>query len=236
MPSLNIAHRGLHTIHPENSLEAFHAAWQAGCDMVEFDIQLSKDGVPVIFHDDDLQRMCGVDAAVFECTVLELQAFKLIDTNCCIPTFQEVMSIGFGRPHYFELKIPNAKKNDRAYKEKLVDTVYHFLYNFSHMDTSYVSSFDTEVFDIIEERGYYTDNLVITFEFTQEIENYTFSRKQYEYKSFCWDYLVKQDMALIEEPSKAFLWAIVEPDDYSLIASQGFLGIISDDPNRLLIK
>ena len=45
-----VAHRGWHKVHVENTLEAFRAAYDAGCDMVEFDVQLSRDGVPVVFH------------------------------------------------------------------------------------------------------------------------------------------------------------------------------------------
>ena len=234
MPFLNIAHRGLHTEYPENSLEAFIAAWNSGCDMVEFDIQLSKDGVPVVFHDDDLKRMCGVDKAVYECSVLELQSYPLLDSKACIPTFQEFMNIGFGRPHYFEIKVPEAQSKNRAYKEKLVDTVYHLLNNFQHLKTSYVSSFDLEILEIIDERVYYTENLVVTFEFPQEIEHYATATKRYPYKSYCWDYLVKQDPQLVDDPACSFLWAIVEPEDYTLLKLGAYLGLISDEPHRFI--
>lgn len=53
------AHRGLHGAGAsENSLEAFEAACQAGFG-VELDVQLSRDGVAVVFHDDTLFRMTG---------------------------------------------------------------------------------------------------------------------------------------------------------------------------------
>ena len=60
------AHRGLHTEDmtvPENSLAAFRQAVEAGYGM-ELDVQLSKDGRVVVFHDDDLKRACGVDMRV----------------------------------------------------------------------------------------------------------------------------------------------------------------------------
>ncbi|MCI9552487.1 MAG: hypothetical protein HFE94_03005 [Acutalibacter sp.] len=57
----NFAHRGLHTADhsiPENSLPAFRRAVEAGYG-IELDIQLSKDGQVVVFHDDTLDRVCG---------------------------------------------------------------------------------------------------------------------------------------------------------------------------------
>ena len=59
---MNFAHRGLHSRDksvPENSLEAFELASRAGYGM-ELDVQLSRDGQVVVFHDDTLERVCGV--------------------------------------------------------------------------------------------------------------------------------------------------------------------------------
>ena len=54
-----IAHRGARTEAPENTAAAFDAALRHPIDGIEFDVQLSADGVPVIFHDDTLSRMTG---------------------------------------------------------------------------------------------------------------------------------------------------------------------------------
>jgi len=53
---LIIAHRGASTFAPENTLAAFQMAIDAGAEGVEFDVRLAKDGVPVVFHDEDLRR------------------------------------------------------------------------------------------------------------------------------------------------------------------------------------
>lgn len=53
------AHRGLAARYPENTLASFAAARREGCRAVEFDVQLSADEVPVVFHDDDLARLAG---------------------------------------------------------------------------------------------------------------------------------------------------------------------------------
>ena len=53
---LNIAHRGGRAFAPENTIEAIDKAARLGADMVEIDVQLSRDGLPIVIHDDDLVR------------------------------------------------------------------------------------------------------------------------------------------------------------------------------------
>ena len=83
----NFAHRGLHKRDksvPENSLAAFERAASYGYG-IELDVQLSKDGQVVVFHDDTLNRVCGVDARVDSKTLAELQQLSLCDY--CIESF-----------------------------------------------------------------------------------------------------------------------------------------------------
>lgn len=101
------AHRGLYqkdqTI-PENSLPAFVAAREHGYG-VELDVQLSKDGDVVVFHDDDLKRVCGVEARVDALTTQELFALRLFASEERIPLFTEVMEVlGSETPVIVELK------------------------------------------------------------------------------------------------------------------------------------
>ena len=89
------AHRGLHTkseIVPENSLKAFRLAVEKGYG-IELDVQLSKDGYVMVFHDDDLERMCGVKGNIWDYTFEELRSFRLLGTDEQIPLFTEVLEI-----------------------------------------------------------------------------------------------------------------------------------------------
>ena len=54
-----IAHRGFSSKYPENTLLAFDEAIKAGAWMIETDIRLSADDIPMIFHDSSLKRVCG---------------------------------------------------------------------------------------------------------------------------------------------------------------------------------
>ncbi len=103
----NFAHRGLHTRDksvPENSLEAFRLAARAGYGM-ELDVQLSKDGQVVVFHDDTLDRVCGVPGRVDERTYEQLRQLRLCGTEYGIPLFSQVLDTVRGAgPLIVELK------------------------------------------------------------------------------------------------------------------------------------
>lgn len=71
-----VAHRGYPLHYPENTLVGIEAAIAAGASFVEVDVQLSRDQVPVLFHDRDLRRVCGVEGAVHERTWAELQRLR----------------------------------------------------------------------------------------------------------------------------------------------------------------
>ncbi len=60
-----IAHRGYAKRYPENTLIAIEAALKAGANYVEFDVQLTKDGVPVVLHDANLKRTTGTNKRIF---------------------------------------------------------------------------------------------------------------------------------------------------------------------------
>lgn len=105
------AHRGLHdngTDAPENSLRAFEKAADAGFG-IELDVQLTKDGVPVVFHDSTLKRVCGAERKVCQCTFQELQQYRLYGTDQKVPRLEEVLALVKGRvPLIVELKAESA--------------------------------------------------------------------------------------------------------------------------------
>lgn len=109
----NYAHRGLHSEDksvPENSLPAFDKAAAAGYG-IELDVQLSKDGQVVVFHDDDLNRVCGDARRVDEVDYAELKEMKLCQTEETIPLFSTVLETVNGRsPLIVELK--TGRRND----------------------------------------------------------------------------------------------------------------------------
>jgi glycerophosphoryl diester phosphodiesterase len=88
-----IAHRGLHTPgRPENSLGAVTDAVEAGY-AVELDVRLTADGVPVVFHDERLDRLTDERGLVRDTTWETLSACTLLDTAHSVPRFDEVLDV-----------------------------------------------------------------------------------------------------------------------------------------------
>lgn len=74
---INYAHRGASAYYPENTLSAFYAGIDMGANGVETDVQKTRDGVLVLFHDRDLTRVTGENGAVQDYTFEELQKFTV---------------------------------------------------------------------------------------------------------------------------------------------------------------
>jgi len=102
-----IAHRGLHDLNKtrwENTLPAFAAA-VARNYAIECDVQLSADGVPVVFHDHELKRLTGTEGYLRQRTAAELQAMSIGGTDDGVPTLAEMLALVAGRvPLVIELK------------------------------------------------------------------------------------------------------------------------------------
>lgn len=102
-----IAHRGYHDIRrrrPENTLAAFDAAVAARY-AIECDLHIAADGVPVVFHDEDLERLTGEPGSVRDRTAAELGDLRVAGTGEWIPTLDELLALTAGRvPLIMELK------------------------------------------------------------------------------------------------------------------------------------
>ncbi len=118
------AHRGLHTKDqnvPENSLAAFTLAIDAGYG-IELDLRLTKDGEVVVFHDDGLQRMCGLAADVRDKTLEELKRLPLAASNERIPTLREVLAlVDCKAPLIIEFKMMGSRNTE------LCESAWHIL-------------------------------------------------------------------------------------------------------------
>ena len=107
------AHRGWSHIYLENSMDAFLAADHLGVS-IELDVHQSKDGELVVFHDENLKRMTGVDALIKDLTYDELtqyplqKAGKLKTKEQTIPRLKDVLlalqKVGFSKTLNIELK------------------------------------------------------------------------------------------------------------------------------------
>ena len=72
---VNYAHRGASEYAPENTFLAFYTGIFMGANGIETDVQMTKDGVLVLFHDDTVNRMTGCDGSISDYTLEELKKF-----------------------------------------------------------------------------------------------------------------------------------------------------------------
>lgn len=98
-----IAHRGASAYYPENTMAAFEGALEMGAEMIELDVMLSKDGVPIVFHDARLNAHTDGKGYVWD---YPLKALKKFDAGSWyhprfsdqrIPTLEEVLAFASGR-------------------------------------------------------------------------------------------------------------------------------------------
>ncbi len=107
---LRVGHRGACGYAPENTLASMRKAMDLGVDGFEFDIQLSKDGIPVVIHDDTLERTTNGKGLVSDFTLKELQELDAGNGEK-IPSLQDVINMADKRTRLFvELKAENSTK------------------------------------------------------------------------------------------------------------------------------
>ena len=130
-PKVLMAHRGWPSRYPENSLAGVRAALEAGARMVEFDVQLTADGVPVVIHDEGLGRTAGRDASVLDLLVSALPGIDVSEAvrfgdrhkDTPLPTLADMLALVDEYPAatgFVELKRASMRRFGR---EAVVNTV-----------------------------------------------------------------------------------------------------------------
>jgi len=162
-----VAHRGYPARYPENTLAGIDAAFDAGARWLEVDVQLSSDGVPVVFHDPDLDRMCGVEGVVFETPFDRLRDLRLTGPEVPeagrdarrIPTLEETairISGRSGVTTFVEIKRQSA---ERFGVELAVERVLDVLYPIR--DAMVIISFLPEVVSYSRTAGHDRTGLIL---------------------------------------------------------------------------
>lgn len=141
-----VAHRGFSGAYPENTMAAFRAAEAAGAEMIEMDVQLSRDGEPVVFHDERLERVCGVSGYVNDYSWEELRQldagrhFGAQFAGERIPHFDEFLD--FVAPTMLTLNVE--LKNEFLRHARLEEIVLERLHARGLAERTILSSFNHE--------------------------------------------------------------------------------------------
>jgi len=128
-----MAHRGGSLEAPENTIESFKYAIEIGSDIIETDIQLSSDGVPYIFHDDDLKRIPGIEKDFNDLLASEIDELNIFG-DFKIPTLEETLK-----------QFPDTKFQIDFKTDEVVDPAIEIINKFPHIKKNLcVASFSSQ--------------------------------------------------------------------------------------------
>ena len=150
-------HRGYCAKYPENTLISFEAALDLGVDAIEFDVWLTSDKVPVLMHDGNARRTCGVDRHLRDMTLTEVKELepayteKFGDTykgrGVTVPTLEELLIM-------CKEKRPDIKLGVeiKEYTEENVDLTVSLLKKYGLFDTCYFYAFNGRIIKYLKTR------------------------------------------------------------------------------------
>ena len=128
-----MAHRGGSLEAPEITIESFKYALEIGSDIIETDIQVSSDGIPYIFHDENLKRIPGIEKNFNELLAAEIDELNIFD-DYKIPTLEETLK-----------QFPNTKFQIDFKTDEVVDPAIEIINKLPHIKKNLcVASFSSQ--------------------------------------------------------------------------------------------
>lgn len=124
-----IGHRGAAAYAPENTIESIHTAADVGAPWVELDVKITKDFVPIIFHDETLERTTNGSGFVAELTYDEIKQFECGSwygesfTGIKIPTLEEAVDALLERELGLNLEIKPCPGREKETAEAALDVL-----------------------------------------------------------------------------------------------------------------
>ena len=226
--ALNIAHRGASGSYPENTLSAFRAAIEAGADMCELDVQMTRDGAIVVIHDDTVDRTCDGIGKVAAMTLGELQGLNAAAKSIRgaverIPTLDEVFEVTSGHCGL------NVEIKARGVEEKVVAIIRRH----AAIETSLVSNFDWKSLARINQIDPSIRFGLLSEEDPQKLLDAAIKMKAESINP-------RYDLATAElcaaahgHGLKVIVWTVNEPESAKILLERGVDGIITNFPERM---
>jgi glycerophosphoryl diester phosphodiesterase len=150
--NLLLAHRGFPSKFTENTIQSFSHAIRLGVDGIECDVQKTRDGQFVIFHDFNLTRLTGINASINTVDFVEIKHLKL-SGNSTIPLLQDLLSI-----------IPENLLLNIELKQSIeisdLKNIYNILSSFIPKERLLISSFHHELLSFFIEKKIKTGMLI----------------------------------------------------------------------------
>jgi glycerophosphoryl diester phosphodiesterase len=229
---LVIAHRGASAVEPENTLRAFERAIQMGAQMIELDLQLTRDGHVVVIHDDQLIHTTNATGRVSQLSCDEVRQADA-GKGERVPTLKETLELTRGRVQlYLEIKAPQAA----AETLRLVRA-------FQCEDEVLLASFDlalmrrlgTEVTDM--ELGVILGTPSLN-PVTRWREMFPWlALRDFNYQTLCMQTNLCSTLLarnIKQQGKKLYVWTANSEADYARLMARHVDGIVTDYPDRLL--
>ncbi|MFN8578147.1 MAG: glycerophosphodiester phosphodiesterase [Candidatus Sericytochromatia bacterium] len=237
---LVIAHRGFSGIAPENTLIAFKKAIESGADMIEFDVSLSKDGIPVVIHDKTVNRTTNGKGNVQDFTLEELKQFdagswyKKEFKDEKIPTLEEVIQLTKGKIMLnIEIKKYSVKRSIKV--DGIEHKIVKLLEKYDIVNDVLISSFSKLAIQRIKD---FNPNISIAFLYRfginpriikkfDKLALYSFNQSKRAFSKKALNELQEQEL-------KLNLYTVNQKREMKKFIKLGVNGIITNYPNRLI--
>ncbi len=229
-----IAHRGASYEAPENTKSSFQQAFDLNVDFIELDVQLTSDGVVVVFHDDTILRTTNstLDNRIIDHTLKEIKQFdagKWFGSSYAkeeIPTLEEVLDMRRGSTSIMiELKPESGTERDLAMK------VGHILADRNETKGIMIGSFNLDSLMVIKEN--FPDYPLISIcEEPEEVEQAKLFPSEYIAMD---GYLVSENVIaeMTKAGKKVWVFTVNSPALARALTQWGANGLITDNPRRI---
>jgi glycerophosphoryl diester phosphodiesterase len=237
-PVMVIAHRGFSGATPENTLASFQKAIEIGSDMIELDVQLSKDGKLVVLHDDTLDRTTNGQGRVVD---YDLQELKKLDAGSWlgaqfsgekIPTLEEVLDLAKGRV-LVNIEIKHPEHGQYPITE-LADQALKGVKKAGVIDQVIFSSFNPAALEWIKKNEPRVWVALLYHRAWNSLPEVT-GGKQYSVLNLRNSYLTKTKIDKIRrEGLRVNVYTVNSEEELEQFVRWGVDGIITNHPDRLI--
>lgn len=214
---LKIGHRGAKGHEAENTLASFQKAIDLGLDMIELDIQLSLDKIPMVIHDTTVDRTTSCTGLVTDYSAKELQ-------NLEIPTLKDVFELVHNRCEI------NVEIKEFSATQAVLDLIDKNIFDKNKI---LISSFD---WNALQEVRFHDDEIRIGVLTETDLDlALAFAKFIKAYSIHPYYHLLSAEnvQKIKDKHFKVFPWTINEPEDITFVQSLNVDGIITDFPERL---
>jgi len=214
---MKIGHRGAKGYEAENTLASFRKALELNVDMIELDIHISKDNIPIVIHDKTIDRTTNGTGLVSDFTAKELQENG-------VPTLEDV----------FQLVNNQCEINIEIKEFEAVKGVLDLIdSNIFSKDKILISSFD---WNALQEVRFHDDEIQIGVLTETDLElAIAFAKFIQAYSIHPYYHLLTPEncQKMKNNHFKVFTWTVNEPEDIIFVKSLNVDGIITDFPDRI---